>query len=206
MRLLPGSRRYTIRAIKVGQCEVRDYITFQDSDEERTSTYYLYVWVIEGGPKPILVDTGPKHPEEFSKSTARYIPGGVKQLPEERTPEALRRHGIDPAEVSHVIVTQGPGLWGDITAAIGYDEGGSRITGIEIIDQNETPGLGGRIGEEWFKNQFREKSFPLSTVAEGESAGSREFQAITGATYSSEAIKDIVNSASEKAPSLFGKE
>ena len=108
--------------------------------------------------------------------------------------------------ISHVIVTQGPGLWGDITAAIGYDERGSLITGIEIIDQNETPGLGGRIGEEWFKNQFREKSFPLSTVAEGESAGSREFQAITGATYSSEAIKDIVNSASEKVPSLFGKE
>ena len=97
--------RYTIRAIKVGQCEVRDYITFQDSDSEQTSTYYLYVWVIEGGPRPIVVETGPKYPEQFSKTTERYIPGGVKQLPEERTIEALKRHNIDPAEVSHVIVT-----------------------------------------------------------------------------------------------------
>jgi len=97
--------RYTIRAIKVGQCEVRDYITFQDSESEQTSTFYLYVWVIEGGPKPIIVDTGPKYPHEFSKSTERYIPGGVTQLPEQRTPEALKRHGIDPADVSHVIVT-----------------------------------------------------------------------------------------------------
>jgi len=96
---------YTIRAIKVGQCEVRDYITFQDTDSEETSTYYLYVWVIEGGPKPIVVDTGPKYPDEFSKSTAKYIPGGVRQLPEERTLEALKRHGINPADVSHVIVT-----------------------------------------------------------------------------------------------------
>lgn len=101
----PGSRRYTIRAIKVGQCEVRDYITFQDSGQQTTSTFYLYVWVIQGGRRPILVETGPKYPAEFSKGTAQYIPGGVKQLPEERTIEALKRHGIDPAEVSHVIVT-----------------------------------------------------------------------------------------------------
>lgn len=100
----PGPR-YTIRAVKVGQCQVRDYITFQDSDRQETSTYYLYVWVIEGGPRPIIVDTGSKYPEAFSKGTAQYIPGGVRQLPEERTPEALKRHGIDPAAVSHVIVT-----------------------------------------------------------------------------------------------------
>ena len=97
--------KYTVRAIKVGQCEVRDYITFQDSDSEKTSTFYLYIWVIQGGPKPIVIETGPKYPEEFSRTTEKYIPGGVRQLPEERTIEALRRHGIDPAEVSHVIAT-----------------------------------------------------------------------------------------------------
>jgi len=97
--------KYTIQAIKVGQCEVRDYITFQDSNSEQTSTYYLYIWVIEGGLKPIVVETGPKYPEEFSKTTAKYIPGGIKQLPNERTIEALKRHGIDPAGVSYVIVT-----------------------------------------------------------------------------------------------------
>ncbi len=100
-----NAMKYTIRAIKVGECEVRDYITFQDTDSEETSTYYLYVWVIEGGPDPIVVDTGPKNPEEFSKSTAKYIPGGVKQLGEERTITALKRHGINPGDVSHVIVT-----------------------------------------------------------------------------------------------------
>ena len=101
----PDAPKYTIRAVKVGQCQVRHYITFQDSDSQETSTFYLYVWVIEGGPRPIVVDTGPKYPEEFSKGTAQYIPGGVVQLPEERTPAALKRHGIDPAQVSHVIVT-----------------------------------------------------------------------------------------------------
>lgn len=102
-----GAMKYTIRAIKVGQCEVRDYITFQDTgtENEKTSTYYLYLWVIEGGPKPIVVETGPKYPDEFSKSTEKYIPGGIKQLPSERTIEALKRNGIDPADVAYVIVT-----------------------------------------------------------------------------------------------------
>lgn len=107
--------------------------------------------------------------------------------------------GDDPSSVeSYVIVTQGPGLWGDITIAIGYDASGKRIAGIEIIDQTETPGLGGRIGEAWFKEQFRGKRYPLATVAEGAPADENEFQAITGATYSSAAILDIVNSTSEK--------
>jgi glyoxylase-like metal-dependent hydrolase (beta-lactamase superfamily II) len=97
--------RYSIRAIKVGECQVREHITFQDSPNPETRRFFLYVWVIEGGPQPIVVETGPKYPEEFSKSTAAYIPGGIKQLPEERTLEALRRHGIDVSSVSHVIAT-----------------------------------------------------------------------------------------------------
>ncbi|UCD51728.1 MAG: N-acyl homoserine lactonase family protein [Phycisphaerales bacterium] len=97
--------KYTIRAIKVGQCRVRDYIAFQGSDSQETSLFYLYVWVIEGGPHPIVVDTGPKYPEQFSQGTEQYIPGGIVQTPEERTPAALQHHGIDPNDVSHVIVT-----------------------------------------------------------------------------------------------------
>lgn len=103
----PGTPRYTIRAIKVGQCEVRDQVTYHGSTSRDTQTYFLYVWAILGGDKPIIVETGPnpKYVEEFNRGTAEYIPGGVKQTPEELTPEALKRYGIDPADVSHVIIT-----------------------------------------------------------------------------------------------------
>ncbi len=103
----PGSPKYTIRAVKVGQCEVRDFITFQDSEGQDTQVYNLYVWVIEGGARPILVETGPnpKYVQAFNKATAKYIPGGVVQSPDEDTLVALKRAGIDPAEVSHVFAT-----------------------------------------------------------------------------------------------------
>ncbi len=100
---------------------------------------------------------------------------------------------------SYVLIIDGPGLWGAITAAVGYDSSLQRLTGFEVIDQNETPGLGGRISETWFKNQFRGKKPPLSLVPEGTSANDNQFQAITGASYSSNGVKDIINSSSQDA-------
>jgi len=107
-----GAPRYSIHAVKVGQCEVIDGITFQDRFHDKTTrTYYLYVWVIQGGEKPMIVDTGPnpKYLPEFNRATAEYIPGGIKQTPEENTLVALKKIGIDPADVSHVIITHAHG-------------------------------------------------------------------------------------------------
>ncbi|UCD28697.1 MAG: MBL fold metallo-hydrolase [Planctomycetota bacterium] len=102
-----GTPKYTIRAIKVGQCEVRNHITFHECESQATRIYYLYVWVIQGGPRPMIVETGPnpKYIEEFNRATASYIPGGVQQLPEEQVPVVLKRAGIDPDSVSHVFIT-----------------------------------------------------------------------------------------------------
>lgn len=95
---------YRIRALKNGQCQVRDYITYAGGGHN-CSTFYLYVWLIEGADRPILVDTGPKHVDEFNRSTADYIPGGIVQAPEEATPALLARAGVSPDDVSHVFVT-----------------------------------------------------------------------------------------------------
>jgi Na+-transporting NADH:ubiquinone oxidoreductase subunit C len=100
---------------------------------------------------------------------------------------------------AYVIITTGSGLWGDITAAVGIDENVDTLTGIEIIDQNETPGLGGRITENWFTTQFRGKKGPLNSVPEGQTTSEQQFQAITGASYSTAAIKSIVNATLEDA-------
>jgi Na+-transporting NADH:ubiquinone oxidoreductase subunit C len=105
--------------------------------------------------------------------------------------------GLDSDRVeSYVVIVEGPGLWGEIRSAVGYDDNLEELTGIEIIDQNETPGLGGRIAESWFKEQFRGKEPPLATVPEGGDATEEEFQAITGATYSTAAIRTIINDLS----------
>jgi Na+-transporting NADH:ubiquinone oxidoreductase subunit C len=107
---------------------------------------------------------------------------------------------------SYVMIVEGPGLWGQITAAVGYGPDLKVLTGIEIIDQNETPGLGGRITESWFKKQFRGKKPPLVSVPEGSKTTSGEFQAITGASYTTAGIRAIINDKTTATRELIRKE
>lgn len=94
----------------------------------------------------------------------------------------------------------GKGLWGTITGVIAVDNTFSRIVGIEITSHSETPGLGGRIEEEWFKEQFRGESIS-SDIMVVQSGGMGDtdpdngiLDGITGATRTSESIQSIINS------------
>ena len=71
------------------------------------------------------------------------------------------------------------------------------IKGIEVLDHTETPGLGGRMTEEEFKGQFVGKKLKprLSLVRGRESVGPNEVHAITGASYTSKGVENIINEA-----------
>lgn len=92
-----------------------------------------------------------------------------------------------------VHTVSGSGLWGEIISHVGLFEDNT-ISGISFIKQSETPGLGARIDENWFKEQFRGKKGPMNFVPEGKSEKDSEFDAITGATVTTTAVKNIVNS------------
>ncbi|MFQ5713342.1 MAG: FMN-binding protein [Candidatus Scalinduaceae bacterium] len=71
------------------------------------------------------------------------------------------------------------------------------IKGIEALDHAETPGLGGRMTEEEFKRQFIGKKLkPKISLVRGKGrVGPNEVHAITGASYTSKGIEDIINEA-----------
>jgi Na+-transporting NADH:ubiquinone oxidoreductase subunit C len=106
------------------------------------------------------------------------------------------------ATAGWVITRTGPGLWGDITTVVGFAADRAQLTGIDFLKQSETPGLGARISESWFKKQFKGKRGPFTTVGEGEPSKENEFDAVTGATITSGAVKTIVNAVVEQAKSL----
>lgn len=97
------------------------------------------------------------------------------------------------AVTATVLRQNGMGLWGAIRAVVGFDAGGGRLTGIEFLEQSETPGLGARIEEAWFKEQFKGKKGPLDLVPEGSQDSESQFDAITGATITSKGVRDLVN-------------
>jgi len=93
----------------------------------------------------------------------------------------------------------GSGLWGTIQALLSVTPDFDKIINIDILEQNETPGLGGRITEDWFKNQFQGKTLLIddepqlfSMIPENEKAKSNEICQITGATASSKAVVDMI--------------
>jgi len=96
---------------------------------------------------------------------------------------------------------RGRGLWGTITAVVGMAPDGRTFRELRILEQNETPGLGARIGEPWFMRQTAGKRGPLKLVPEGtRSAQPNEIDAVTGATISSAAVRDMLNRLPEEAP------
>lgn len=94
---------------------------------------------------------------------------------------------------AYAIPFTGSGLWGTIRGWLGVNPSLDEVKGIVFTEQNETPGLGGRIDEEWFKEQFR----GLDISADGDikygTVADSNIDAISGATQTSNAVMNILN-------------
>ena len=97
-------------------------------------------------------------------------------------------------QVGWVIPAGGQGFADRIEVLVGLDKELARITGLYVLDQKETPGLGNKIIDESWRAQFVGKPTapPLVVVKSGASKPN-DIDAVTGATISSEAVCDIVN-------------
>ncbi len=86
------------------------------------------------------------------------------------------------------------GYSGNIEIMVGLDAE-SRVVGIEILNHAETPGLGSRITEGGFKDQFRGKGLEDADWRVKKDGGS--FDQITGATISPRAVVRAVRGGLE---------
>jgi Na+-translocating ferredoxin:NAD+ oxidoreductase subunit G len=77
------------------------------------------------------------------------------------------------------------GYGGPIGMMVGVDPSG-HVTGVEILSSNETPGLGSRIKEKWFRQQFVGKGLDNADWRVKKDGG--QFDQITGATISPRAV------------------
>lgn len=115
----------------------------------------------------------------------------------------------DGSIAGYAIITSANGYNGENKVLVGFNEDATMVTGIVITEQAETPGLGAKIVENSFREQFKEQSsiVPLSVVKgiKPEEAKEGEIAAISGATVSSTSVVDAVNIAKDEAVSLFLK-
>jgi Na+-transporting NADH:ubiquinone oxidoreductase subunit C len=103
--------------------------------------------------------------------------------------------------IAYAFPVGGPGFWGPIQGMVAVAPDASKIIGLTFYEHNETPGLGARITESWFADQF--SGLPLHPI-EGDDqifylnpkrAGKahNELDAITGASGTSDAVERFLN-------------
>lgn len=90
------------------------------------------------------------------------------------------------------------GVWGAIRGYIGVSEDLETMQGIVFTEQNETPGLGGRIQEAWFRDQFRGMDISQGAPQSYGTFGDMEIDAITGATGTSNAILRVLQQITDE--------
>ncbi len=102
----------------------------------------------------------------------------------------------DGSPAGFVVKTAGRGYADKIELLVGLNPTVKTITGIFILEQKETPGLGNKIIHPAWRGQFRDKptDTPLNVVKKKAEA-KNEIDAVTGATISSKSVVDIVNRA-----------
>ncbi len=97
--------------------------------------------------------------------------------------------------VGYAIPASGNGYQGKIEIIFGISRDLKNIHGIEVIYNVETPGLGARIGEREFLQQFEGLYVKPSIeyVKNLKPSKPNQVQAITGATISTRALVNIIN-------------
>lgn len=101
---------------------------------------------------------------------------------------------LEGERMGWVVKSAGQGYADRIELLVGLDSDADSISGLFILEQKETPGLGNKVVENRWRGQFKGKPAGggLVVTKSGASAPS-EIDAVTGATISSRSVVQIVN-------------
>ena len=113
---------------------------------------------------------------------------------EQRKKTTYYHYNGKPAQTA--IITSGNGLWSVIELYMLVDTEKQVLKELKVLSHGETPGLGGRIEEAWFQDQFKGLDISRGIKVVKEKKGdSGEVDAIAGASRTSSAVMTIVNGA-----------
>ncbi len=174
----------------------------------------VFAMLLAGTQTAMLPQIRANQQQELLAAIVEVVPEmDAEQAPEEMDPQEL---GVDLGQLSlkdvkiyrcpgngntpagWAVAATGTGFIDTIRLVVGLSATGDRIRGIKAVAHTETPGLGNKIDtkdeENFYPLQYagKETSRPLQLV-KGTAGEASQIQAITGATYSSQYVMDIVN-------------
>jgi electron transport complex protein RnfG len=103
--------------------------------------------------------------------------------------------GEDGTLIGWALEGSGPGFVDKIRLVAGLNPEATSITGVKVIENLETPGLGNKIEDPAWAGQYigLDTTRTIGVEKRPPIEGKNEVQAITGATWSSRYVSDIIN-------------
>lgn len=103
-------------------------------------------------------------------------------------------------QISYIFT--GGGVWGTIRGVITFESDFRTVVNISILEQSETPGLGGVVAERWYLDTYIGTVFdtasPYIIIRHAQEDNlTNEVDAITGGTRTSEKFMEILNTTYE---------
>ena len=108
---------------------------------------------------------------------------------------------MDDGSVKYVLPMYGAGLWGPIWGYVAVNDDGNTIYGANFSHEGETPGLGARIADQAFQDEFKDKHLfqegeykGVVVLKKGQKSvtGAEQIDALTGATITSRGVSDML--------------
>ncbi len=118
------------------------------------------------------------------------LPDGTKEAA--RIFEAL---SADKQRIGWSFMAHGSGFSGDIELVMAADKDFQKLRGYNVLVSSETPGFGDQMKNDYYRNQFvNAPTEPLTLSKTGNPAAvDSQIVAITGATVTSTAVVNLVN-------------
>jgi len=99
----------------------------------------------------------------------------------------------------YVLSASGKGLWDDIWGYIGFSSDCKTISGSVFDHKQETAGLGSKINETWFEDQFIGKTIseneafsPIVVLKPGREKNIHQIDGISGATFTGVGVDEML--------------
>lgn len=100
----------------------------------------------------------------------------------------------------YVVQMSGKGLWSTIKSLVALEPDFATISGFEVTGQQETPGLGGEIEKDYFRERFKGKKLfengivlKFEVVKPGAQTNHHKVDGLSGATMTCNGVTKLIN-------------
>lgn len=156
----------------------------------------------------VTADTIAKRNEQANAEARKLVLESAQDFEEVKDVKTDNSKGVEVSEiyeakdasgntVGYTLKVLPSGYGGTIELMVGIDSAKGQVSGINVVSNSETAGLGAKATNPEFSDQYKGKPLEELSVLKNGTPGDTEIKAISGATITSTAVTNGVDAAIE---------